>query len=73
MRLGLLDGLRACDVNSTNLVMNPLDWKTAVDPAGGMNDRGLFLFALVVPAAMVLAVARYFVRQHVGKRRGRVW
>ncbi len=49
-------------MNTTN--MNPLDLGRMVDHAAGMNDRWLFLFALAVLALMVLAVARYFVRQY---------
>ena len=45
-------------------VMNPVDLTHAVDHAAGMNDRWLFLFALGVLALLVLAVARYFVRQY---------
>ena len=48
-------------MNTTN--MNPLDLGRMVDHAAGMNCRWLFLFALAVLALMVLAVARYFVRQ----------
>ena len=44
--------------------MNTYDLAGAVDHAAAMNDRWLFLFALAVLAVMVLAVARYFVKQY---------
>ena len=44
--------------------MNTAEFLRVVDHAAGMNDRWLFLFALAVLALMVLAVARYFVRQY---------
>ena len=44
--------------------MNPNEIAHVVDRAAAMDDRWLFLFALVVLAAMVLAVARYFVKQY---------
>lgn len=44
--------------------MHSIDLMRAVDHAAGMNDRWLFLFALVVLAGAVLAVARYFVKQY---------
>ena len=44
--------------------MMTFDLARAVDHAAAMNDRWLFLFALAVLAAMVLAVARYFVKQY---------
>ena len=44
--------------------MNPNEISHFVDRAAAMDDRWLFLFALVVLAVMVLAVARYFVKQY---------
>ena len=40
------------------------DWVRLVDHAAGMNDRWLFLLALVVLGALAAAVGRYFVRQY---------
>ena len=44
--------------------MHSMDLLQAVDHASGMNDRWLFLLALVVLAGATLAVARYFVKQY---------
>ena len=40
------------------------DWTGLVDHAAGMNDRWLFLFALVVLGGLAVVVARFFVRQY---------
>jgi hypothetical protein len=44
--------------------MGGTDIVRMVDHAAGMNDRWLFLFALVAMGCIALAVARYFVRQY---------
>jgi hypothetical protein len=44
--------------------VNPSTVLQAVDHAAGMNDRWLFLVALVAMGCVALAVARYFVRQY---------
>jgi hypothetical protein len=44
--------------------MGGTDIVRMVDHASGMNDRWLFLFALVAMGCIALAVARYFVRQY---------
>ena len=44
--------------------MNPVDLMHVADKGAGMNDRWLFLFALIVLACVTAAVARYFVRQY---------
>ena len=44
--------------------MNPTEVLKAVDHAAAMNDRWLFVAALVVCGFFVACVMRYFVRQH---------
>jgi uncharacterized membrane-anchored protein YhcB (DUF1043 family) len=40
------------------------DWVGVVDRAAGMNDRWMFVAALVLLGLLAAAVARYFVKQY---------